>query len=152
MFFTALAIADDLGAVLVIAIFYSSDINWIALAVAGVFFLALIVLNRSRVRQPLPYVLLGIGLWLAVFESGIHPTIAGVLLAMTIPARIDVEAEAYLAQTTAVLQGARRGVGSRWRQRGSERVRQRLKGGWGNDEPSVLLSNPRSARREWIPY
>ena len=105
VFFTALAIADDLGAVLVIALFYSGDILWIALAVAAVFLLALIVLNRMGVRQPLPYGVLGIGLWLAFLQSGLHPTIAGVLLAMTIPARTPVLASAYMAQCTAALGG-----------------------------------------------
>jgi NhaA family Na+:H+ antiporter len=105
VFFTALAIADDLGAVLVIAIFYSSDIAWIALAVAAVFLAALVALNRLSVRRPLPYVVLGIGLWLAFLQSGIHPTIAGVLLAMTIPATTKVRSEAFLAQCTAALGG-----------------------------------------------
>jgi NhaA family Na+:H+ antiporter len=105
VFFTALAIADDLGAVLVIALFYSGEIQAIALVVAAVVLAVLIILNRAGVRHPLPYVLLGIGLWLAFFESGLHPTIAGVLLAMTIPARTQVQAEAYVAQCTAALGG-----------------------------------------------
>jgi NhaA family Na+:H+ antiporter len=103
VFFTALAIADDLGAVLVIAIFYSSHVSWIALAVAAVFMVALIILNWGQVRQPLPYIVLGIGLWLAFLQSGIHPTIAGVLLAMAIPARTKVRSEAFLAQCTSAL-------------------------------------------------
>jgi NhaA family Na+:H+ antiporter len=103
VFFTALAIADDLGAVLVIAIFYSGDITWVALAVAAVLLVTLIVLNWGQVRQPLPYIILGIGLWLAFLQSGIHPTIAGVLLALTIPARTKMRSEAFLAQCTAAL-------------------------------------------------
>jgi NhaA family Na+:H+ antiporter len=105
VFFTALAIADDLGAVAVIAVFYSGEILWIALGVAAVLLVILILLNRMGVRHPLPYALVGVGLWLAFLESGAHPTIAGVLLAMTIPARIEARAEAYVAQCTAALGG-----------------------------------------------
>ena len=111
VFFTALAIADDLGAVVVIALFYSGEIQAVALVVAAVILVVLIVLNRAGVRRPLPYVLLGIGLWLAFLESGLHPTIAGVLLAITIPARIQIRAEAYVAQCTAALGGLDAGDG-----------------------------------------
>lgn len=103
IFFTALAIADDLGAILVLAIFYSSDIHWISLLIAAVILVALFGLNRARVYSPLPYALLGIGLWLAFLESGIHPTIAGVLLAVTIPTRGAPDTKALLAQCVSVL-------------------------------------------------
>ncbi len=103
IFFTALAIADDLGAILVLALFYSSDIHWISLVAAAVILVVLIGLNRIRVYSPLPYALLGIGLWLAFLESGIHPTIAGVLLAATIPTWGTPDTKALLAQCVSVL-------------------------------------------------
>ena len=105
VFFTALAIVDDLAAVLVIAIFYSGEFVMGALVVGGLILLVLAVLNWAGVRNPLPYVILGIGLWLAFLQSGVHPTIAGVLLALTIPARTRVRAEAFMAQCIAVLGG-----------------------------------------------
>jgi Na+:H+ antiporter, NhaA family len=85
IFLTALAIVDDLGAVLVIALFFTAKLVWPALIAAGVILTLLIVVNRLRVRNPLVYILLGIFLWLAILQSGIHATIAGVILAMTIP-------------------------------------------------------------------
>lgn len=104
IFFTALAIADDLGAILVLAIFYSSDIHWISLGIAAVILVILIILNRIRIYSPWPYAILGIGLWLAFIESGIHPTIAGVLLAATIPTWGAPDTGALLAQCVSVLE------------------------------------------------
>ena len=91
VFLTAVAIVDDIGAVLVIAIFYSHDILWSALILAGVILLALFALNRAAVRNLVPYSALGLLLWLAFLQSGVHATVAGVLLAATIPSapRID---------------------------------------------------------------
>jgi len=103
IFFSALAIADDLGAVMVIAIFYTTSISIESLAVAAIIFAGLIFLNRSRVYWALPYALLGIGLWLAFLQSGVHPTIAGVLLAITIPTRSPANTKALLSQCVTLL-------------------------------------------------
>ncbi len=103
VFLAALAIADDIGAVLVIAFFYTEQISWISLAVAGGFFFALIVMNRIGVRHAMVYVILGIGLWLAFLQSGIHATVAGVLLALTIPAHRRIDGAAFLERSQAIL-------------------------------------------------
>jgi Na+:H+ antiporter, NhaA family len=86
VFLLAIAIIDDLGAVLVIAIFYAGQISGSALAIAGALFTGLLILNLLRVHRLLPYLLLGLGLWIAILHSGLHATVAGVLLAFTIPA------------------------------------------------------------------
>jgi len=96
IFLLAIAIVDDLGAVLVIALFYTSGISLPALAVAGGFLVALIVLNLLRVHHPLPFILLGIGLWIATLFSGVHATVAGVLLAFTIPATRAIAEVSYV--------------------------------------------------------
>jgi len=83
----AFAIIDDLGAVLVIALFYGSQIQWLFLAAAAFIFLILVCANGGGIRHPSVYLILGIVLWLMMLESGIHATIAGVLLALTVPAR-----------------------------------------------------------------
>jgi Na+:H+ antiporter, NhaA family len=91
IFLTVLAIADDLAAVLVIAIFYTKQIAWWDLIMAGVCVLTLITVNRLGVRHPVPYVLLGIVLWILMLESGVHVTIAGVLLAGAIPSQSGLD-------------------------------------------------------------
>lgn len=85
-FLVALAIVDDLGAVLVIALFYTEQIVWEALLSALAILAVLVMLNRAGIRQPLPYLLLGALLWFALLKSGVHATLAGVLTAFTIPA------------------------------------------------------------------
>lgn len=90
IFLTALAIIDDIGAVLVIALFYTGGIEWGSLLAAAGLLLALLGLNRAGVHHPLAYAILGIGVWLAVFDSGLHATVAGVLVALTIPVRTRI--------------------------------------------------------------
>ncbi|MDH5229883.1 MAG: Na+/H+ antiporter NhaA [Gammaproteobacteria bacterium] len=86
MFLVALAIVDDLGAVVVIAIFYTETIDMNALLTAGGLFAVLVFFNRVGIRTPLPYFLVGLCLWVAMLKSGVHATLAGVLTALTIPA------------------------------------------------------------------
>ncbi|NNF52751.1 MAG: Na+/H+ antiporter NhaA [Gammaproteobacteria bacterium] len=85
VFLLTLAIFDDLGAIVIIAIFYSGDLSGTALAVAGAAWAGAIVLNRRGVMNTTPYILLGIVMWVAVLKSGVHATLAGVLLALVIP-------------------------------------------------------------------
>tara|TARA_Y100000590_G_scaffold10954_2_gene13474 strand:- start:6902 stop:8074 length:1173 start_codon:yes stop_codon:yes gene_type:complete len=87
VFLTALAIIDDLGAILIIAIFYSGDLSIKYLSLMLISFIALLLLNKFNIKKFLPYLVLGIFLWDFTHNSGIHATIAGVLLAMTIPHR-----------------------------------------------------------------
>jgi Na+:H+ antiporter, NhaA family len=85
VFLTSLAIMDDLGAILIIAIFYAADLSFMALGAAAVITVLLFALNWFGVMRLTPYLLLGVGLWAAMLFSGIHATLAGVVLAMTIP-------------------------------------------------------------------
>jgi Na+:H+ antiporter, NhaA family len=87
LFLMALAIADDLGAIVIIALFYTSQLSVLSLVVAAIAALGLFVLNRRGVLSLVPYLLVGLVLWVAVLKSGVHATLAGVLVAMFIPYR-----------------------------------------------------------------
>ncbi len=87
VFLTALAIIDDLGAIIIIALFYSGDLSLKYLSLMLLAFIILIILNKFNVKKFLPYLVIGLFLWEFTHQSGIHATIAGVLLACTIPHR-----------------------------------------------------------------
>lgn len=82
---TAIAVADDLGAIIIIALFYTHELSLLAAGVALVALVGLILLNRRGVTKLTPYLLLGLVLWVAMLKSGVHATLAGVILGMTIP-------------------------------------------------------------------
>ena len=88
IFLAALAIIDDLGAVIVIALFYTADVNLYALAGAALVIGNLVIFNRMGVMRLWPFLVLGAVLWVLVLMSGIHATLAGVILALTIPIRL----------------------------------------------------------------
>jgi len=96
VFLVSLAVVDDLGAIILIAVFYTSSLDLAALGYAGITLVGLIMLNRTGINEILPYLVLGIVLWFWVWESGIHPTIAGVLLAITIPVRARIDSNRFL--------------------------------------------------------
>ena len=91
VFFSTLAIADDLISILAIAIFYGQSPNLLWLAAAAVVTVLLIVLNRTRHFRLAPYIILGLLLWFCMFRSGVHATLAGVILAFTVPAKCGVK-------------------------------------------------------------
>jgi NhaA family Na+:H+ antiporter len=110
VFVTAVAIVDDLGAVLVIAIFYTEKLSMGSLALATMLFAAVLVLNFAGVRRVWPYGLLGLALWVAFLKSGVHATIAGVLLAMSIPARRLIDAPQFLERAELYLSEIREDI------------------------------------------
>jgi len=107
-FLTALAIFDDLGAVLVIAIFYVDELSLHYIVQAGLIFAVMLGMNRLGVRTPLPYLAAGILLWFAIHASGIHSTIAGILAAMTVPAKPKHEPTWFIKKTLHLLLKFRR--------------------------------------------
>ena len=99
VFLTALAVIDDLGAILIIAIFYTKTLLWTNLFISLGIFVLLIVLNRLKVRTLIPYIIGGIGMWYFMLNSGVHATITGVLLAFAIPyGNIDEKSTSYILQ------------------------------------------------------
>lgn len=103
IFILALAIVDDLGAVLVIAFFYTSNISFTSLIIAGGLIVLLIALNKMGVRNLLIYTFVGIVLWLAFLKSGVHATVAGVLLAFTIPVSSRINTKKFKNETENLL-------------------------------------------------
>lgn len=95
VFLSTLAVADDIIAILVIAIFYGQtpQLAWLA-AAAGVM-AVLVIMNKTHVYSLAPYLMVGVVLWYCVFMSGVHPTIAGVLLAFTIPSASRVNLRSF---------------------------------------------------------
>ncbi len=107
-FLVALAIVDDLGAVLVIALFYTETINLGALVTGFITLFLLAALNLGGIRQPLPYVLLGVVLWVAMLKSGIHATLAGIFLAFSIPMRPKYDPARFLSQMDSLIKQIKR--------------------------------------------
>lgn len=103
VFLAALAIADDIGAVLVIALFYTAVIDMTMLLLGFALIVALGVFNRLGARRPYLYIVLGFGVWLCFLKSGVHATVAGVLVAMTIPARTRIDTGEFLERGRQIL-------------------------------------------------
>ena len=103
IFLTALAIVDDIGAILVVAIFYTDDIALQSLVIGGVFLLVSIGANLAGARNPTIYFLIGFIVWVAFLKSGVHATLAAVLMAFTIPAKTRINGEQLVEQTEALL-------------------------------------------------
>ena len=111
IFLAALAIADDIGAVLVIAFFYATDLSLTSLGVAAGVLALLFACRSAGVRRPSVYAVLGVVLWVAMLKSGVHATVAGVLLAMTIPARTRIDEDEFVRTAHANLRDFERACG-----------------------------------------
>jgi Na+:H+ antiporter, NhaA family len=103
VFVTALAIVDDIFAVIVIALFYTSHIDYLSLGLGFACILAALVANILGVRKPVVYAAIGVVAWCCVLESGVHATIAGILLALTIPSQTSLDKASFLSQSRALL-------------------------------------------------
>ncbi len=111
VFLTAAVIVDDLVAIVVVALFYSGALHLAYLGAAAAIVALLVALNRWSVYRPLPYVVLGIALWVFLHEAGLHATLAGVVLAVLTPTRPPGNLTALLAQAEAVIRAESRGAG-----------------------------------------
>ena len=103
IFLTAFAIIDDIGAVLVIAIFYTADISWILLLFAGILFTVLYVLSYLRIYNKAVLLIFGFTIWLLFLKSGVHPTVAGILLAFAVPIRQRISEFRYAQKLENIL-------------------------------------------------
>lgn len=103
VFLVALAIVDDLGAVLIIALFYTKHINFTALGLSAALLLLLATFNLSGIRKALPYMIAGVFLWLALFYSGVHATVAGILVAFCVPTQARYKQEHFLARLQEIM-------------------------------------------------
>lgn len=99
VFLTALAIADDLGAVLVIAVFYTEQIVVSGLIILAICMVLIVLMNRIGIRQTWIYILLAVGAWAGVLASGVHATVAGVLVAMLVPVKATIDPQKFLSTT-----------------------------------------------------
>jgi len=104
VFLLALAILDDLGAILIIALFYTADLSIVSLAIGAIGAAILVAMNLSGVVRIAPYLLIGLVMWVCVLKSGVHATLAGVVVALTIPLRVrDTQTPAPLRRLEAAL-------------------------------------------------
>lgn len=103
IFLLALAIIDDLGAIVIIALFYTANLSVVSLILAGASLVVLLVLNLAGVRKPAAYILVGIIMWVCVLKSGVHATLAGVALAFFIPVKADEAGRSLLKHLEHVL-------------------------------------------------
>jgi NhaA family Na+:H+ antiporter len=118
VFLTAAVIVDDLVAIAVVAMFYSGAIHVAWLAVSAALTAGLVALNRSHVYRPLPFAVIGVMLWYALHEAGVHATLAGVVLAVTTPTRPPANLGALMAQAEAVIEAETRLRGDAMRRTG----------------------------------
>jgi len=104
VFLTAFAIVDDLGAVIVIAVFYTANLSLTALGIGLGIFVVMIICNRLHVRHPIVYLILGAFLWLALLKSGVHATIAGVLASLTIPTKAKIDVGEFVVKSQKIIE------------------------------------------------